>query len=82
MSLVVIHVPAQCMEEWIGEVLPELGLVVLFLPADVRIAVERILVNKRLDGIRDCHYKSVALIPVKDVEIYYYDFCNLPRSPR
>jgi hypothetical protein len=52
-----------------------------YLVADVRIAVERVLINKRLDGIGDCHYKSVALIPVKDVEIYYYDFCNLPRFP-
>jgi hypothetical protein len=49
--------------------LPQLGLVVFFLPAKIRVPVKRVLLDQFLDRLGDCHYKMVALNGVKDVEI-------------
>lgn len=55
-SLVVVHVVAQRNKERINEILPELRLVVFLLPAKVRVAVECVSFDKRLDRYGNCHW--------------------------
>ena len=45
MTLVVVHIPAERVEERIGKILPELGFVILLLPAEIGITVECVLVD-------------------------------------
>jgi len=55
MSLVVVDIPAKSVEERIGKIVLELGLVIFLLPAKIRVAMERVFLNQRLDRCRDCH---------------------------
>jgi hypothetical protein len=82
-TLVVIDIPAKCMKERIGEILAELGFVIISsLTAKIGIAMECVLINKGLDPFGDCHcfdIKNRKRLNVLNLSYQKY-FSTRPRS--